>query len=151
VLDHGCGSKLRTAIWKGAELYGIDPLLNEFKAQIEWSDLKTLKEGYSVSGETYVEKLKERMDIVISVNAIDHGPDWRKSIDNMHAYLKEKGHMFLFVDIEKKHSPNDKIHRTIRVFELLEYIDKKFNILHKGTSDGFSRACSKISLRAEKK
>lgn len=150
ILDFGCGSVPRSLIWRECGKYGIDPLAEEF-TKIEWNGVTELDGYKAVGGEVFVPELKDKFDVVIAVNSIDHCPEWKKEIDNIVEYLKVDGYLYLFVDVDKQHAAHDKMHFTIKMFELLDYIGESFDIKFKDTSSGFSRGSVKITLEAVKK
>jgi hypothetical protein len=54
VIDVGAGSRLRTKFFRDAELIVIEPLADQYRAEIPWSDVYTAQEVFSVPAEEYV-------------------------------------------------------------------------------------------------
>lgn len=150
VLDAGCGSKLRTAIFEGCQLYGSDPLADQYMSEIEWSDLNKCVDVFSVASEQFIPSISEKMDVVITINAIDHGYDYKKSIDNFYDYLKKDGSLHLFVDIER--IKEDKIHSKIDRNDILGKLEEKFHMRNFSIFEsGFDRGCKMFYASCAKK
>lgn len=107
VIDVGAGSKLRTKFFQDAQLIVIEPLADQFRAEISWSDIADAKEVFSVPAEEYVAACEGRGDLVISINALDHCFDFAKIIANLARYVSADGLMFLSFD---KHDKTDAMH-----------------------------------------
>ncbi len=102
VVDVGAGSRLRTLYFKGARIAAIEPLADEFIAQVEWQDLDQAAEIYGVPAEKDIAELHDRADLIVSINALDHGYDFEAAIKNLRGYLKPDGRAYLTFDQHEK-------------------------------------------------
>lgn len=116
VLDVGAGSRLRSLWFKGAEILVVEPLADKFRAEVKWQDLDEADELYSVPGEEFVPELEGRADLIVSINALDHGYDIAQSIANIKRYLKPDGEAFLSFDM---HDEPDFMHPLVLNNELI--------------------------------
>jgi len=149
ILDAGCGSKLRTAVFEGAKLIGLDPLLSEF-SKIKWSDLNTLKETYSIPLESCSLGLMNRMDAIFCVNVLDHCYEWERVLDNLCSYLKDSGTLYLMLDVNRQ--KENVIHQRIDTGDLKIYLERIFTIESEAIEDkGFDSGCNKIMLVLKRK
>lgn len=122
VLDVGAGSRLRSLWFTGAEVLVVEPLADKFRAEVEWQDLDEADELYAVPGEEFVPELEDRADLVVSINALDHGYDIEQSIANIKRYLKPDGEAFLSFDM---HDEPDFMHPLVLNNDLiLEIYDR---------------------------
>ena len=90
VMDLGAGSKLRTTFFVGANIYVVEPLADEFK-KIAHCDYSSAKSVFSMPAEELVGDLIGNMDIVTSINVLDHCYNFPKIISNISKYLIEGG------------------------------------------------------------
>jgi SAM-dependent methyltransferase len=124
VVDVGAGSRLRTLYFRGARIAAIEPLANEFIAEVEWQDLDKADEIYPVPAEEEIPELVGRADLVVSINTLDHGFDFEGAIRNIRLYLKDSGQAFLSFD---QHETPDGMHPLVLndsiVREILEQCD----------------------------
>ncbi|NUO56738.1 MAG: hypothetical protein HOV71_30220 [Hamadaea sp.] len=116
ILDVGAGSRLRSLWFQGAEVLVLEPLADRFRAEVEWCDLDRAQEVYSVPGEEFVPELAGRADLVVSINALDHGYDIAQSIRNIRGYLKDGGEAFLSFDM---HFQPDEMHPLVLDNEMM--------------------------------
>jgi 2-polyprenyl-3-methyl-5-hydroxy-6-metoxy-1,4-benzoquinol methylase len=110
VVDVGAGSRLRTLYFQGARIAAIEPLADEFIAQVEWQDLDQAAEIYGVPAEKDIAELHGRADLIVSVNALDHGYDFEAVIRNLRGYLKPDGRAYLTFD---QHEKPDDMHQLM--------------------------------------
>ena len=101
IVDVGAGSRLRTRFFEGARIMVVEPLADRFRT-LDFCDLHTAEACYSVPGETLVPELVNQADVVLSINALDHGYDFDKSVQNIAAYLKPGAPAFLSFDLHEK-------------------------------------------------
>jgi len=106
VLDVGAGPRLRTKYFKGIDLYTIEPLGDKFINEFSWCDLEDSK-LYVNSVEKFIPELSNKFDFIISINVLDHCSDFISSINNMYAYLKKGGELFVSYDL---HDGDDPLH-----------------------------------------
>jgi hypothetical protein len=85
-IDVGSGSRLRTLFFKGARIAAIEPLAQRFIAEVEWQDLDQAAEIYPVPAEEDIPELHNRADLVVSINALDHGFNFEQAIRNIRKY-----------------------------------------------------------------
>ena len=71
---------------------------------------------YSVPGEEFVPELENSIDLIVSINALDHGYDIAQSIRNLKRYLKPEGEAFLSFDM---HDEPDYMHPLVLSNELM--------------------------------
>jgi SAM-dependent methyltransferase len=107
IVDVGAGSRLRTLYFKGARLAALEPLGDRYIAEVAWQDIDKADELYSVPAEKLVPELEGRADLVVSINALDHGFDFATSIRNIRRYVKRDGVVFLSFD---QHDRPDNMH-----------------------------------------
>lgn len=110
VVDVGAGSRLRTLFFRDARIAAIEPLANEFIAEVEWQDLDRADEIYPVPAEEEIPELIGRADLVVSINTLDHGFDFERAIRNIRSYLKDDGRAFLSFD---QHKTPDGMHPLV--------------------------------------
>lgn len=110
VVDIGAGSRLRTLYFKGAHIVAVEPLADEFQSEVEWEDLSQAAEIYPVAAEVLIESLVGKADLVVSVNALDHGYNFAEGIVNVSKYLKPGGLAYLTFD---QHTKPDNMHPLV--------------------------------------
>jgi SAM-dependent methyltransferase len=130
VVDVGAGSKLRTRYFRGARIAAVEPLADKYIAEVEWQDLDQADEVYAVPGEKDVPELHGRADLIVSMNALDHGYDFGAAVANIRRYLQPDGLAHLSFD---PHDKPDDLHqlllddRTARtVFDRCGLVVEKF-------------------------
>jgi SAM-dependent methyltransferase len=105
IIDIGAGSRLRTLYFEGARIVAIEPLANQFIAQVEWNDLDQAERVFAVPAEVEIPELTGTADFVVSINALDHGFNFDDSVRNVRRYLRHDGAAFLSFD--QHHTPDD--------------------------------------------
>jgi SAM-dependent methyltransferase len=110
IVDVGAGSRLRTLYFQGAKIAAIEPLAEQFIADVEWQDIDQADELYAVPAEKDIPELHGRADLVISVNVLDHGYDFEAAIANIRRYLKPDGLAYLSFD---QHEHPDDLHQLM--------------------------------------
>lgn len=110
VVDVGAGSRLRTLYFKGADIAAIEPLADQFISEVKWQDLDKAAEVYAVPAEKDIPELHDRADLIVSVNALDHGYDFEAAITNLRHYLKPDGRAYLTFD---QHERPDDMHQLM--------------------------------------
>lgn len=98
VLDVGAGPRLRTKYFRGADLYAIEPLGNEFIAEFDWCDLEDCELNTNQI-EELIPEFVDKFDLIISINALDHCENFSLALTNMASYLKRDGEMFISYDL----------------------------------------------------
>jgi hypothetical protein len=119
VLDVGAGSRLRTLYFKGARIAAIEPLGERYADEVQWQDIDKADEVYCVPAETLVPELVGRADLIVSINALDHGYDFEQSIVNIRRYAKPDATVFLSFDL---HDVPDHMHPLVISDELARQI-----------------------------
>jgi hypothetical protein len=109
IVDVGAGSRLRTRYFDGARIVAVEPLADRFRT-LDFCDLDCAEACFCVPGETLVPELVNRADAVLSINALDHGYDFDKSIQNIAAYLQPGAPAFLSFDL---HDQADAMHPLV--------------------------------------
>lgn len=110
VIDVGAGSRLRTLYFEGATLIALEPLAERYAAEVEWQDIDQADEMYAVPAEKLVPALVGRADLIVSINALDHGYDFETGIHNLRSYVKDDGEVFLSFD---QHEVPDSMHPLV--------------------------------------
>lgn len=110
IVDVGAGSRLRTLFFRGARIAAIEPLAKEFMTEVEWQDLEKAEEIYPVPAEDEIPELVGRADLVVSINTLDHGFDFERTVRNIRRYLKDDGRAFLSFD---QHAVPDRMHPLV--------------------------------------
>jgi SAM-dependent methyltransferase len=128
IFDVGAGSRLRSLWFEGAEVIVLEPLADRYRSEVEWCDLDRAQEVYSVPGEEFVAELEGRADLIVSINALDHGYDIAQSVRNIRRYLKEDGEAFLSFDM---HYQPDEMHPLVLDNEMMLkiYAESGFDVL----------------------
>jgi len=102
LLDVGAGSKLRGLYFDCDFMAALEPLANDFK-KIEWNDLGKADVVVACAAEDLCEDFIGSFDFIFSVNALDHGYDFDKSLQNIVRYLKDENALaFLTFDAHEK-------------------------------------------------
>jgi len=109
VLDLGAGSRLRTAYFEGARIVAVEPLAEQFRV-LDFSDLDTAYELHAVPGEEFLPQWEHKVDLVVSINVLDHCYDFPAVIDNVARYLAPDGQALLSFDV---HSHADPLHPLV--------------------------------------
>jgi len=107
VIDLGAGSRLKSKYFSGARVIAIEPLAEQYMAEIEWCDLGQAQALYARPAEEKIIDLIGEADLLISINVLDHCFDFEKVTENIRDYLKPDGLAFLSFD---KHDVADKMH-----------------------------------------
>ncbi|WP_420450886.1 hypothetical protein [Ilumatobacter sp.] len=110
VIDVGAGSRLRSLFFEGSKIAVIEPLADQYSAEVEWNDLELADELHSVPAETLVPSLVGTGDLIISINALDHGYEFDQAIGNIAEYVKPTGTVFLSYD---EHAEVDELHPLV--------------------------------------
>jgi hypothetical protein len=101
IVDVGAGSKLRTRYFEGARIMAVEPLADRYRT-LDFCDLQIAEACFPVPGEALVPELVGVADVVLSINALDHGYDFDAAIRNIAAYLKLGAPAFLSFDLHEK-------------------------------------------------
>lgn len=122
MLDIGCGVK--SPLKEG---YIIEPLVEEYKeiGNPEWWRNHLT---YSIPVEEYIPGLPE-MDFILYWNALDHGYDFRQSLQNVKRYLKTDGVLALSTDCRTEPWGNGHPILGITKEDFIKEIEKDFTII----------------------
>jgi len=110
IIDVGAGSRLRTLYFQGARIAALEPLANEFASEVEWQDIDKADEVYATPVEKLVPELVGRGDLIVSINALDHGFEFETGIKNIRQYAKDDAVVFLSFD---QHEKPDNMHPLV--------------------------------------
>lgn len=127
VLDLGSGSKLRTKFFTEAKIFAIEPLGNKFLKELKWSDLSQVEKLYSVPAEKFIKEIEGKIDIIFSINVLDHCYDVDKILSNCKKYLRNNGVACFSFDIHEAHA--DHMHPIDLDKEKFENILKNNNFI----------------------
>jgi len=117
IIDIGAGSRLRATFFRGAYIIAIEPLAEMFMQEIEWCDLHKAAEVHSRPAEEFIEALRHRGDLILSINTLDHCYNFEKVVDNIKEYMKPDALAFLSFDSRRF---TDKYHPLILPREICE-------------------------------
>lgn len=117
VVDLGAGSRLRTKYFVGANLIAVEPLGDRFMAEIPWSDLCDATALYSRPAEERIDDLVGNVDLLVSINVLDHCFNFDRILRNIHDYLKPDGIAFLSFD---RHETPDDMHPLVLTEDVCE-------------------------------
>jgi 2-polyprenyl-3-methyl-5-hydroxy-6-metoxy-1,4-benzoquinol methylase len=115
IIDVGAGSKLRSLWFEGATLIVLEPLADRYVQEVAWHDLDKADEMYSVPAEEFLPQLVNRGDLIVSINALDHGYNFAEGAKNIRKYLKDDGLAILSFDM---HDQPDSMHPLILTDEI---------------------------------
>jgi SAM-dependent methyltransferase len=110
IVDVGAGSRLRSLFFRGARIIAIEPLAEKYIAEVEWQDLDRAEQVYAVPAEKDIPELHGRADLLVSMNALDHGYDFEAAVMNISRYLKPDGLAHLSFD---RHDRPDNLHQLL--------------------------------------
>lgn len=110
VVDVGAGSRLRTLYFRDTRIAAIEPLADKYIAEVEWQDLDKADEVYAVPAEKDIPELHGRADLLVSMNALDHGYDFEAAVANIRRYLRPDGLAHLSFD---PHDRPDDLHQLL--------------------------------------
>jgi SAM-dependent methyltransferase len=135
VLDLGAGSRLRTRYFEGAHLIAVEPLAEQFR-KLDFSDLDAADELYATPAEEFLSQCVNRVDLVASINVLDHCYDFDAIVRNVSRYLATNGLALLSFDI---HTEVDPLHPLILTPRVCRQVFRRhgLQIVHK--SKGFGR------------
>jgi len=103
MLDVGCGPFPSIFAFKDVEYYGIDPLINAYRAAGYPIDLWTYQGFHYYANSAEEMPFKESFfDAVISVNAIDHVDEFKETAKAIKKVLKPDGLFRMHVHYHKK-------------------------------------------------
>ena len=110
IVDVGAGSRLRTLYFRDAKIAALEPLADRFASEVEWQDIDQADEMYAVPVEQLVPELVGRGDLIVSINALDHGYNFEAGIRNIRKYAKPDATVFLSFD---QHNKPDNMHPLV--------------------------------------
>lgn len=110
VVDLGAGSKLRGKFFKHAKLIAIEPLADQFIKDVPWCDLSDADKCFALPAEQLIDEIAGVVDLLFSINVLDHCYDFPVIAQNIFDYLKDGGTAMLSFDC---HSRADKLHPII--------------------------------------
>lgn len=116
VLDVGAGSRLRSLWFQGAEVIVLEPLAERVREEVPWNDYDQAAAVYAAPGEEFIPALEGVADLIVSINALDHGFDIAESIRNIKRYLKPDGLAFISFDM---HDEPDYMHPLVLSNEIM--------------------------------
>ena len=145
ILDLGCGSKLRAKFFKNSFIYALEPLADKFIAEIDWCDLRDAHKVYSSPAEKLIPEMVNNMDLVFSINVIDHCYDFNIIVNNLYQYTKKGGLCLLSFDLHDKIDP---MHPIILTDDFATEVFKKsgFKIIKKLKTDPYHKGISDLAM-----
>mgnify|MGYP003706022543 CR=1 FL=1 len=145
VLDLGAGSMLRTKYFNKSNLIAIEPLGEQFVKNISGTDLNNCT-LYSVPAEQFIEELDSKIDLLVSINVLDHCYEFKTIINNIYKYLKDDGLGFLSFD---EHYSTDEMHPLILNEEIVSEILISNGFLIKKITRGFGKEKNYLGARLD--
>ena len=101
VLDVGCGPTGRMRYFKdhkgSGKIIGMDPLMDEYR-KLKNARLSAYDELIASPAEEFIQELENKFDFVVSLNALDHGYDLQKSLENLYKYMKSDSEALISFD-----------------------------------------------------
>ncbi len=101
VLDVGCGPTGRLSYFeqhKGSgKIWAMDPLLDQYRT-LPSINFNVYDHLVCCATEDKREELVDTFDLIISLNALDHGYDISLACNNLYSYLKQDGVAFISLD-----------------------------------------------------
>lgn len=145
VLDVGCGSKLRAKFFKNSFIYALEPLANKFMEEIDWCDLSDAHKVYSVPAEQLIPEIIGDMDLVFSINVIDHCYNFIDIVNNLYQYTKNDGLCLLSFDL---HDKIDSMHPIILTDEFATntFLETGFLISKKIETSPYHKGISNLAM-----
>lgn len=109
ILDLGAGSMLRTKFFNQAKIIALEPLANRFLAQ-PWSNLSTAYKVIASPAEEFATEWEGKVDLLVSINVLDHCFNLPLILLNIRRYLKPEGLAFISFD---QHDTVDEMHPLV--------------------------------------
>lgn len=143
VVDIGCGPVGSLHFFNAKIKIGIDPLVKKY----EIFDIKTHDMIYMDGKAENIPLISSYADVVISVNALDHGENFDKALEEINRILKPGGQILLELNLSEKATVCEPIVLNLpdseNKLERYFIIDRK-RILKKGfvfEFDGIATTC----------
>lgn len=95
VLDIGCGPRTMLEFFPKCKRTLIEPLGEEYKKLHKFLNGDPM---YSVPAEQFIPELENKFSFVWCHNVLDHCYDWKRVLENMFRYLKDKGMFYIATD-----------------------------------------------------
>ena len=110
VLDVGCGSRVRAAVFEHSFITCLEPLLEDYrKLNAAAFELPNIAAAYSEPAEVRIEALIDTQDLALCWNVLDHCSDWKRVLINITDYLRQGGRLIMGTDCDV----SDVIHAAI--------------------------------------
>ena len=97
ILDLGAGSRIRTVWFRGARVYAIEPLADQFRP-LGQCNFDQAAEVFSIPAEQFVDKLAGQVDFLVCLNVLDHVFEPRVVLEHCRNYLRPGGRFLLQTD-----------------------------------------------------
>ncbi|MFT5528178.1 MAG: SAM-dependent methyltransferase [Pirellulaceae bacterium] len=155
VVDLGAGSHLRTKFFQGAKIAAIEPLGDQYRANIEWCDLSDAEYYHSIPAEQRVETLGGMAAFANCMNVLDHAFEPERILSNVNFYLRPGGIFLLSVDLhdgqaDDLHPVDLDIPRLRQlIYDAGFSIDRAFLYLPRAKSYGHGFACSFVLRKSD--
>ena len=105
VVDIGCGPTGRLE-WLEGSFVAIEPLGTALR-RLPWAHMEKYHKIYDQPAEKRIDELVGKVDMIFSLNCLDHAYDLEAIISNVAAYLKPGGQAFISVDVDKSPKEDD--------------------------------------------
>jgi SAM-dependent methyltransferase len=91
IADIGCGPMANVLVFEGAQIIGVDPLVDVYRKIGYPLDSYDRRISYLANRSEHIDLPDASVDAVISVNAIDHVDDFEATADEIKRILKPDG------------------------------------------------------------
>jgi SAM-dependent methyltransferase len=155
IVDLGAGSHLRTKFFRSAKIAAIEPLGDQYRANIEWCDLGDAEHYHSTPAEERVDSLGGQAVFANCMNVLDHAFEPDRILSNVNYYLRPGGIFLLSVDLHDGQA--DDLHPVDldipRLRQLIHdagfSLERAFLYLPRAKSYGHGFACSYVLRKSD--
>ncbi len=143
IADFGCGPRGSLEWATGfAKCYCIDVLVDEYKSL----GIENHKATYIKSSEDNIPLADHSVDVVFSLNALDHASNWKEMLQECIRILKKDGLIAMSINIDEP--PSSAEPNTLTIPEIKEQLNGKISIqreMASNRSDGPNKYLNLLS------